>query len=229
MPVDDERLRRDAEHRDPAAHHEVIEHLVQRRRRAAHLQADVEALAHAEPVHDGSSPRSATLTGTTSATCGGERQAVRIDVGDDDVARADMAGDGGGHDADRPGAGDQHVLADEIEGERGVHGVAERIEDRAELVVDRVGQRHDVEGRDLHVFGEGAGHVDADALGLRIEVVAAGAAGAAPHADDVALAGHALADLEVRALRADRDDLAGIFVADDHRHGHGLLAHSSQF
>ena len=100
------------------------------------------------------------------------------------------------HDADRPGAGDQHVLADEIEGERGMHGVAERIEDGAELVVDVVGQRHDVEGGHAHIFGEGAGDVDADAAGLRVEVEAPAARGAAVHADDVALAGDALADLQ---------------------------------
>ncbi len=63
------------------------------------------------------------------------------------MARPDVARDRARHDADRPGAGDQHVLADEIESERGVDGVAERIEDRAELVVDVVGQRHDVERR----------------------------------------------------------------------------------
>ena len=35
-----------------------------------------------------------------------------------------------------------------------------------------VGQRHGVEGRDLHILGEGAGDVDADAAGLGIEMVA---------------------------------------------------------
>ena len=61
---------------------------------------------------------------------------------------------------------------DEVEGERRVHRVAERIEDRAELVVDIVGERHGVEGRDLHIVGEGAGDVHADAARLRIEMIA---------------------------------------------------------
>jgi hypothetical protein len=34
------------------------------------------------------------------------------------------------------GAGDQHVLAQQVEAERRVHGIAQRIEDRADLVVD---------------------------------------------------------------------------------------------
>ena len=78
-----------------------------------------------------------------------ELEPVVVDVGDDHMARADMAADGGRHDADRPGPGDQHVLADQIEGERGVHGIAERIEDGADLVVDLGRQVDDVEGRDL--------------------------------------------------------------------------------
>ena len=60
-----------------------------------------------------------------------------------------------------------------------MHGVAERIENGADLVVDVVGQRDRVEGRDLHVFGEGAGDVDADAAGLRIEMEVPAARGAA--------------------------------------------------
>jgi hypothetical protein len=36
-----------------------------------------------------------------------------------------------------PGAGDEHVLADEVEGERGVRGVAEGVEERRDLVGDR--------------------------------------------------------------------------------------------
>ena len=39
----------------------------------------------------------------------------------------------GGHDADGAGAGDQHVLAQHREGERGVHRVAERIENGGDI------------------------------------------------------------------------------------------------
>ena len=52
-------------------------------------------------------------------------------------------------------------------------GVAERVEDRADLVVDGVGQGDGVEGGEAQVFGEGAGLVDADAAGLGVEVEAA--------------------------------------------------------
>ena len=104
------------------------------------------------------------------------------------MAGADVARDRASHDADRSGAGDQHVLADEIERERGVDRVAERIEDRAELVVDIVGQRHDVERGHPHIFGEGAWDVDADAARFGIEMIAPAAGGSASHPDHVALA-----------------------------------------
>ena len=55
---------------------------------------------------------------------------------DDDVPRAGVAHDGDRHAADRAGAGDQHVLAEHGERERGVHRVAERIEDRRDVLVD---------------------------------------------------------------------------------------------
>ena len=118
----------------------MVEHLVERGMDAAHLEPDVEALLHAEARHH----RVEVLVGDVDRDDVGdlrrEFEADRVDVGDDDVARADMAGDRRGHDADRPRAGDQHVLADEVEGQRGVDGVAERVEDRADLVVDLVGQ-----------------------------------------------------------------------------------------
>ena len=69
-----------------------------------------------------------------------------------------------------------------------MHRVAERIEDRAELVVDVVGQEHDVEGGHAHVVREGARNIDADAARLRIEMVTSAASRPAPHADHVALA-----------------------------------------
>ena len=147
------------------------------------------------------------------------------------MARADVARDRPGHDPDRPGPGDQHVLSHQVESERGMDRIAERIEDRAELVVDVVGQRHDVERRHPHIFGEGAGDVDADAARLRREddrrvhvqqlhrlrQAVAAARRATSHADHVALARHPLADPEALHVRADFGDLARIFMPDRHR------------
>src|SRR6185437_13434247 len=73
------------------------------------------------------------------------------------------------------------------------------------------------------VIGERPGDVDADAARLGIEVVAPAARGPAPHADHVALARDALADLETPHVRAEFGDLARIFVADGHRRRNGPL------
>ena len=81
---------------------------------------------------------------------------VRVRVGDDDVARAGVPDDGDGHAADRPGAGDEHVLAEHREGERGVHGVPERVEDRRHVLGDSGPVVPDVRHRQRHVLRERA-------------------------------------------------------------------------
>ena len=65
-----------------------------------------------------------------------------------------MAGDRRGHQPDRAGAGDQHVLAEDRERERGVDRVAERVEDRGDLLVDARPVVPDVGHRQGHVLGE---------------------------------------------------------------------------
>ena len=92
------------------------------------------------------------------------------------------------------------------------------IEDRGDLVGDVVGDREGVLRGDHEVVGEGAGAVHAHALRVAAQVAAAGAAVAAMAADDVALAGDALADLEAAHLLADGLDHAHVLVADRHRH-----------
>ena len=84
-----------------------------------------------------------------------------------------------GHDADGAGAGDQHVLAHHVEGEGGVRGIAERIEDAGDVVGDGVGQLEGVARGDGQVLGEATLAVDAHAHGVAAQVTAAGAAVAA--------------------------------------------------
>ncbi len=104
-----------------------------------------------------------------------------------------------------------------------MHGIAERIQDRRDLIVDRRRQLERVERRDDEVFGERAGPVHADADGVAAQVAASGAAVAAVAAGDVTLARDAIARLEARDFAADLHDLAAVFVPDRHRHRDGLL------
>ena len=84
------------------------------------------------------------------------------------MARADLLGDGAGHDADRPGSGDQDVFSHQIEGQGGMGRVAEGIEDRRDVVGQTVGQLVGVVRGDRQRYSAKApGPVDADALVLR--------------------------------------------------------------
>ncbi|CAM5629473.1 hypothetical protein RLIN73S_05304 [Rhodanobacter lindaniclasticus] len=125
-----------------------------------------------------------------------------------------MLGDARGDDADRAGTGDQHVLADQVELQRAVRGVAVGVEEGGQLGGDLVGDRPQLGGRHGHVLGERAVAVHADADGVRAQVLAAGAAVAAVAADDVAFGGDAVADLVAGDAGADLHDAADELVAD---------------
>src|SRR5690606_27188096 len=133
-----------------------------------------------------------------------------------------VAGDGNGHDADRPGSGDQHVLADQVERQRRVRGVSERVEDGRHLVGDRVRQLEDVECWHRDVIRERARTADADADSVAAEVPPAGAAVAVDTAGDVSFGRYAVAGGKPAHLAAAFNDYAGEFVADRERHGNRL-------
>ena len=111
----------------------------------------------------------------------------------------------------------KHILAQHVELKGRMHGVAERVEDCLHVARDVRVVHPDVGHRQRQVFGERAGAIDADALGVLAEVPAAGQAVSTPAADNVALAADDLADVEVLDVGADLDDLADKLVADHHR------------
>ena len=88
--------------------------------------------------------RGATLTTRSAPAAFASAEPVVADVGDDDVPGAGVPGDRRGHHPDRAGAGDDDVLAGHGQLQRGVRGVAERVEDRAEVGVEVVGLHPDV-------------------------------------------------------------------------------------
>ncbi len=117
--------------RDLAAMVHVRQHVGEGFRHARHFQPDVEALGHAQLADDVAQIFALDVDRAGRAHASRQRKPIVVDVGDDDMTRADVAGDRRRHDADRPCAGDQHVLADEVERQRGVRCVAERVEYRA--------------------------------------------------------------------------------------------------
>ena len=139
------------------------------------------------------------------------------------MARAAVACDGHRHDADGTGARDEHILADDVERQRRVRGIAERIQDGGDFIVDGVRQLEDIAGRNGQIFGKGAGPVHAHARSVPAQVPPARPAITAVPAGNVALSGHAVTGVEAAHFHAQFDDFAGILVTHGHGHGHGFL------
>ena len=107
--------------------------------------------------------------------------------------------------------------------ERGVHGVAERVEDRRHVEVYPGQVTPHVHGREGNVLRERPGVIDPDPLGSGTLHTAARDAVAAPPADQMALPAHEVAYLEVVHIDTELDDPADELVADDKRNGHVRL------
>src|SRR5213596_4239431 len=95
----------------------------------------------------------------------------RVRLAGDDEPRAGVTGYGCGHQADRAGADDQHVLAEDGEAERRMDRVPERVEDRGDLLVDARPVVPDVGHGQDDLLGKRAVAVDAQADGVRAQVV----------------------------------------------------------
>ena len=223
VPVDGNITRGNAEHRNLGAVAHIVDHVAQGAWHAGHFEADVEALGHAkvllhvaerflQHVHR---PRRAQLLR--------QRQPVIIHVRDHDMTGANMMRDRRRHRPDRARAGDQHVFADHVPLQRGVGGVAERVEDRGDIEIDAIGMVPDIGVGNDDVFRESPSAVDADPARVRAEVAASRHAIAAAATDDMPLARDDHPRLVVVHIVADRDDLADEFVPDHHRHGDRLL------
>jgi hypothetical protein len=128
--------------------------------------------------------------------------------------------DCGRHHPDRPGAGDDDVLADDGPLQRRVDGIAERVEEDAEVRVE-LARLHPRVGRgDDDVVGEGPVTVDPDADRVDAHVLAAGPAVATVPADDMALPRHSVPDADVLDVHTHLDDLAEELVPQRLRHLH---------
>ena len=92
-----------------------IEHGAERRRRAGHLQTHVETLGHAQLGHHIVKVLFRHVHRPGDAHFARQLQAIFVNVGNHDVARANVFRHRGGHHADRAGAGNQHIFTDEVE------------------------------------------------------------------------------------------------------------------
>ena len=189
---------------------------------AAHLEAHVETLVHAEFLLHIGEFFFGHIHRARHTHALGQVEPVFVDVGDHHVPRAGVPGDGGGHDPDWPRAGHQHVLAQHGETQRRVCGIAKRVEDGGDIKVDaRLVHPHVGLGQG-DVLRERAGPRDADAGGVVAQMPPAGHAVAAMPANHVPLAAHQLADAEVTDVFADLNDFADELMPHHERHRHGF-------
>jgi hypothetical protein len=215
VPVDGDLLGGDSEHGDLASVAHVSEHVTEGRGVAGHLKSYIKSFVHVQLSLDFIEGYRSRVYGAGHAYFFGKFATVLVGIGDDDVTRAGVTDDGCSHDSDRAGSGDEDVFAEDREGERGVDGVAEGIEDGgyferdAGRVLPDVGHGQDDE------LGEGSVAIDSDTHGVGAEVATASETVAAAAADYVAFAGDDGSDGEVFDVGADGDDFADEFVADD--------------
>jgi len=136
---------------------------------------------------------------------------------------AHLLGDSGGHAADRAGPGDEHVLADEVEAQRRVRRVPQRVETAQDIRRDGLVAIPDVGHRHGDVLGKRAVPIDPDPLGGRAKMPPARQAVAATSADHVPFGANEVSDREVVDVAADLNDPPDELVSDGHGHTDGLL------
>ncbi len=200
-----------------------VEHGAERGWRAGHLQTHVKAFGHAQLFHHVGQALFRDIHRAGDAHFARQRQAVFVHVGDHHVARTHMLRHGCRHNADGACAGDQHVFPHQVEGERRMYRVAERVEDGGQIVRDIVRDFERVKRRDHQVFREAARTVHAHADGVAAQVGTPTATVAAVTTGNVAFTGDAVANVEAFHFLADADYFADIFVADYHWHGNSFL------
>src|SRR6266851_3982838 len=197
VPVDGDVFGGDAEHGDLRSVTHVGEHVAKGVGVAGHFKADVEALVHVELLLNLFEWRGAGVDGEGDAYLFGEIAAVLVGIGDNDVTGSGVSSYRCGHDADGAGPGDEDIFTKDGEGQRGVDGVAEGIEDSCDLVRDAWAMLPDVRHWKDDVLGECAVAVYAYAEGVGAEMAPPREAVTAAPADDMALSADELTDVDV--------------------------------
>src|SRR6266566_4834839 len=118
VPVNGHFFFRYAQHGNFSAMAQVAQHVAESAGIAGHLQAHVKSFGHAELFLRVSEVALERVDGQGHAHLARQRQPVFIDIGDDDVTRAGVPRDRGGHRANGTRAGDEHVFAQHREGDR---------------------------------------------------------------------------------------------------------------
>src|SRR5437762_2346907 len=141
---------------------------------AGHFQRDIETFFHPELLHRLGHFFSVHIQCEIGTHFSRQIETIRIHVGDDHVTCTGSFANWNGHSTDRAGAGDEDIFADQIERERSVHSVAERIETRKHIQRDRRISVPAVVLRNRYELRPRAGTIDANALRVWAKMSASG-------------------------------------------------------
>ena len=190
---------------------------------ARHFQAHIETLGHVQLGLYVGYRFPGDIHGTGGAESGRQRQAFRVDIGDDHVARTRMPADCRRHGADGACAGDEDVFSQQVPLQRGMHGIAQRVEQGGHIQVDPRSVLPHIGHGQGNVFGEGAGAVHADPTRVVTQMASPRHAVAAAATDQMTLPGDDLPRAPVVHVLTDFDDLTDKLVPHHHGHRNGLL------
>jgi len=126
------------------------------------------------------------------------------------------------HDSDRSSASNQHVLTQYRERKRSVHRIAERIENGGHIAIHAAVVHPNVGHWQNQVFRKSARAIHPDTFRVGAQMSPACQAVSAMAAYDMAFAADDLAGEKISYIRADLDNFAYEFMANNHRHGNGF-------
>ena len=165
----------------------------------------------------------AQIQGYGHAHLPGQSEPKRVDVGNHHVPSACVPCDCRTHQAYRARSGDQHILTQHREGQGSVNGVAERIENGRDILIDGRVMTPDVGHGQRDVFRESASPVDAYAFSVRAKVTPARQAIPAPAASHVPFPAHDVPGIKICDVGAHLRNFAHKLVPDHHRDIYGFL------
>src|SRR5207244_2289018 len=150
-------------------------------------------------------------------------ETIRIHVGDHDMTRAGPLANRNSHATDRPGAGNEHIFSHEIERERSVHGIAQRIETGKHIERNRRIGVPAVVLRNSYELRPRTGAIDANALRVWAKMTAPSKTIAAMSTGNVSLADHEIAARKAFHVITYSLNRADKLVANRHRHRNRFL------
>src|SRR5580692_7559760 len=139
------------------------------------------------------------------------------------MARTCMSNDRNCHQSDRASTSDEHIFAQNRKRKCSMNGVAERIENSSNFLIDATIMPPDIGHGQRDELRKRSWTVDADSKGGRAKMTSPSQAVATTSADDVPFTTHDVPRIEVVDIGSNLDNLPNEFMSYGHRHLNCLL------